>query len=98
MKQEEYISELGLSLRRLRVEHNLSQEKLAHRVGVTRQTIAKIENGQGGQVSFDTWNAICDYFGFKFELCKITLTAKAVHNDKSDGLAQKIYGNYKGWS
>lgn len=97
MNKDDYIFELGRDLRRLRVEHDLSQEGLARRVGVTRQTIAKIESGKGGQVSFGTWNAVCDYFGFKFGLDRITINAAAVRNDKSSGLAKKIYGNYKGW-
>lgn len=37
---------LGNRLRVARAEHDLSQESLAARVGVTRQTISYIEGGQ----------------------------------------------------
>lgn len=34
------------SIRRLRFEHNMTQEELALRTGVSRQTIMSIERGQ----------------------------------------------------
>lgn len=37
---------LGNRLRVARAEHRLSQQELASRAGVTRQTISAIENGQ----------------------------------------------------
>ena len=37
---------LGNRLKVARAEHNLSQERLADTVGVTRQTISSIETGQ----------------------------------------------------
>lgn len=39
---------LGNRLRVARAEMNISQEELAHRAGVTRQTISSIETGQYG--------------------------------------------------
>lgn len=35
----------GIKLKMARVEHNLTQAKLAEKVGVTRQTIGLIESG-----------------------------------------------------
>jgi putative transcriptional regulator len=43
---------LANRLRVARAELRLSQEDLAHRAGVTRQTISSIENGQYGPSAF----------------------------------------------
>lgn len=39
-------AKVGNGLRRLRLEADLTQEELAHRLGVTRQTVIAIENGR----------------------------------------------------
>ena len=37
---------LTTRIRQLRIEHNLTQEELASRVGVVRQTVAYLEKGE----------------------------------------------------
>lgn len=37
---------IDMNLKKLRKKHNLSQEKLAEKLGVSRQTVAKWENGE----------------------------------------------------
>lgn len=43
--------EIGTKLKALRKEKELSQEALAKEVGITRQTLAKLERGEIGRVS-----------------------------------------------
>lgn len=40
---------------------NFSQ--LEKETGVSRRTLAKIYNGEGGGIDYDTLNALCSYFG-----------------------------------
>ena len=41
-----YTRELGSRLHRLRIEHGLSQERLAYSAGITRYTYQKLEKGE----------------------------------------------------
>ena len=41
--------ELGARLKRTRLEHNLTQDKLAEEAGVSRPTVTRIESGQSAQ-------------------------------------------------
>jgi putative transcriptional regulator len=43
--ERNYMKELTNKLKKIRTEHQLSQESLAEIVGVTRQTIISIEKG-----------------------------------------------------
>ena len=48
------------------MENDLTQEALAAAVNVSRNAIAKYENGNG-EPSFETMQAIADYFGIPLE-------------------------------
>lgn len=48
------------------MENGLTQEALAAAVNVSRSAIAKYENGNG-EPSFETMQAIADYFGIPLE-------------------------------
>ncbi len=43
--------EIGQEVKNLRKAKNLSQSRLADRVGITRQTLSKLEKGDIGKVS-----------------------------------------------
>lgn len=49
------------NLKKLRLERNLSQQKLAEALGLTQQAIAKYENGKT-QPDFDTLMALAEFF------------------------------------
>ena len=49
------------NLKKLRLERNLSQQKLAEVLGLTQQAIAKYENGKT-QPDFDTLMALAEFF------------------------------------
>lgn len=54
--------ELGAKIRQLRTEHSLSQEALAHALGVSRQAVTKWEAG-AALPSTANLLALCDLFG-----------------------------------
>ena len=56
---------LSMELRRLRKEHKLSQEKLAKKMNVKREYIAKLESGKQN-VTINTLHRIADATGTEF--------------------------------
>ncbi|HXM96048.1 MAG TPA: helix-turn-helix transcriptional regulator [Candidatus Dormibacteraeota bacterium] len=53
----------GAILRRLRTKSGITQEDLAHRVGVTTHTIWRLENGHTFNPRLDTLRAIAKALG-----------------------------------
>lgn len=49
-------------IRELRAEKNISQQKLADEIGVTRQAISLFEKGERDP-KLETWIKLADYFG-----------------------------------
>lgn len=49
------------NLKKLRLERNISQQKLAEAIGLSQQTITKYENGKS-QPDFQTLMALAEYF------------------------------------
>ena len=47
--------EIGEKIKESRKEKNLSQNTLAEKVGITRQTLSKLENGEIGKVSLQVF-------------------------------------------
>ena len=47
--------EIGEEIKKIRKEKNLSQTTLADKVGITRQTLSKLENGEIGKISLQVF-------------------------------------------
>lgn len=56
------VCDFGTVLKQLRKSHNLTQEELGLRVGLSKAVISKYENGMG-YPTFDMLIQIADYFG-----------------------------------
>ena len=72
------INSLCRNLTRLRKYHHLSQEEVAERIGVTRQAVAKWENGESAP---DIGN--CDALA---ALYQVTLDDLVRYNEKEEGM------------
>lgn len=92
----ERLRALGHKILLLRHEQEMSQQELANKIGITRQTLAKIEKGNGSNVSISTWNSLFDYFGYEIRAEKITIPYSG--SIKAGRPAEELYGNYGGWS
>lgn len=56
------ICDFGTVLKQLRKSHNLTQEELGSRIGLSKAVVSKYENGIG-YPTFDMLIKISDYFG-----------------------------------
>lgn len=56
------ICDFGSVLKQLRKSHNLTQEELGLRIGLSKAVVSKYENGMG-YPTFDMLIQIADYFG-----------------------------------
>ena len=56
-------------LKILRVKHGLSQEKMASRLGYSRNQYQRIENGEHG-ITLNFLTALCNAFGVSLEEAK----------------------------
>jgi len=59
---------IGETIRKLRKEKKLTQEQLAKKVGITRQTLSKLENGDIHKVSLQVFIKILDVFDYELEI------------------------------
>jgi len=59
---------IGKTIKELRKENNLTQEELARKVNITRQTLSKLENGMTGRVSLMTFLKILDILNYEIEI------------------------------
>lgn len=76
-------SDLARLIKNARIEKSLTQQDVADAVGITRQSLARIERANGG-VSFDTVIAVLEYLS-------ITLEARTA---TSSGLSEVVaHGN-----
>ena len=60
--------ELGETVRKLRKERNMTQEALAKKVGISRATLSKLENGQIAQISVVTLNDILNHLDYELDI------------------------------
>lgn len=60
--------ELGETVKKLRKERNMTQEALAKKVGISRATLSKLENGQIAQISVVTLNDILNHLGYELDI------------------------------
>jgi len=59
---------VGKKIKELRKEQNLTQEELSKKVGITRQTLSKLENGFIHKVSLQTFLKIIDILNYEMEI------------------------------
>jgi len=60
--------ELGETVKRLRKEQNLTQEKLAQKANISRATLSKLENGHIAQISIVTLNDILNHLSYTLDI------------------------------
>ena len=65
MKKSEIRNKIGLRIKGLRVQHNLTQEKFALMTGINRSYLADIEKGHR-PLGFDTLERIVEGFGISY--------------------------------
>lgn len=59
-------SDLARLVKNARVQRNLTQQNVADAIGITRQSLARLERGNGG-ISFDTVLLILDHLGIHLD-------------------------------
>lgn len=79
-------SDLARLIKNARVQQTLTQQDVAHAVGITRQSVARLERGNGG-TSFDTVLLILDHLGIHLNAATDRHTA-APATDATRGAAQ----------
>ena len=60
--------ELGTNIKRLRKEKNLTQTELVKKVGISRTTLSKLENGYLSQISIVVLNDILNHLGYELDI------------------------------
>jgi len=60
--------ELGETIKKLRKERELTQEKLAKMVNISRATLSKLENGYLGHISIVVLNDVLNHLGYKLDI------------------------------
>jgi transcriptional regulator with XRE-family HTH domain len=56
--------------KRLRKEQKLTQKEMADKVGITRQTLSKLEQGSIDKVSLQVFLKVLDVLGYELEISK----------------------------
>jgi transcriptional regulator with XRE-family HTH domain len=67
--ENEIITELGLKLKRIRLEKNLTQREVSEKTGIDRSTISQMENGKAGTLLY--FIKLVNLYGKSEELLKI---------------------------
>ena len=62
------LSELGKTIKELRKQKGLSQEKLAEQSGISRATLSKLENGYISNISIVVVNQVLSLLGYEIEI------------------------------
>ena len=60
--------DIGEMLLIKRRDLGMTQSDLAERIGTTRQTIARIENGEFGSIAFSTFEKALNCLGYSLEI------------------------------
>ena len=60
--------ELGEKIKLLRKEKNLTQQELANKAGISRQTLSHLENGKIGTVSIRVLIVILNELGYELDI------------------------------
>ncbi len=72
------LSEIGTKIQELRKERSISQQILAERVGISRATLSKLENGYLANISAVTLEKVLNELGYT--LCMDTINPFASLN------------------
>jgi len=62
------LSELGSKIRSLRKEKKISQATLAKTVGISRNTLSKLENGYIANISIVTLDCVLNTLGYQLDI------------------------------
>jgi len=62
------LSELGSRIKNLRKEKKISQEKLAKSIGISRNTLSKLENGYIANISIVTLDRVLNTLGYQIDI------------------------------
>lgn len=60
---------MGAAIRSIREKEDITCEELGERVGISRQTVSKIENGRYA-AGADTLSQLADAMGYEWQLIK----------------------------
>ncbi len=60
--------EIGSKIKEYRKDSNLTQQELANQVGITRQTLSKLEKGKLPKISLATFIKILDTLNLELEI------------------------------
>lgn len=87
--------QIGQNLRRLRLEHGLSQAKIAAVLGVSYQQVQKYERGDN-RLCLNRLIKLCDFLGVSFDAFIPHPDRKTVSTDNPDAteiaaLCQRLY-------
>jgi transcriptional regulator with XRE-family HTH domain len=62
---------VGIKIKELRKEKKITQEELSKKVGITRQTLSKLESGQIHKVSLQAFLKILDLLDYEMDISPI---------------------------
>jgi len=62
------LSEIGSRVKSLRKEKKISQETLAKTVGISRNTLSKLENGYIANISIVTVDRVLNTLGYQLDI------------------------------
>lgn len=62
------LSDLGKKVRELRKERGLSQESLCKKIGISRATLSKLENGYLANVSISVLDNTLSNLGYELDI------------------------------
>ncbi len=60
--------EIGKKIRELRKEKKITQERLSKEVGISRQTLSKLENGKIHKISLQLFTKLLDELDCELEI------------------------------
>lgn len=59
---------IGTTIKNLRKEKKLTQELLANKIGITRQTLSKLEKGNIDKISLQVFIKLLDALDYELEI------------------------------
>ena len=60
--------EIGKKIKELRKEKKITQERLSQEVGISRQTLSKLENGKIHKISLQVFTKLLDELDYELEI------------------------------